>query len=241
MALGFLDLINGILILVLDGISIYVGIRLILKYFKFRKREFLLVGICWIFIVCPWYPGGISFLMYLFTTQNLTEIPYFTIGNVFIPIALLLWIIVITEFLELKRKKLLIYSFIVYGIFFEIMFFLLLSIDPALIGYLKGITDVQYNLFIIGYSLIALIIMLITGILFTRQSLKSSDETIRLKGKLLLTAFLLYIIGAGLDTSIPLNFLSLSIYRTLEVLSAIFFYGGFYLPAWIKKIFLRHH
>ncbi|TFG25875.1 MAG: hypothetical protein EU533_00460 [Promethearchaeota archaeon] len=240
MTLGILDLVNGILILVLDGISIYVGIRLILKYFKFKQRELLLVGICWIFIVCPWYPAGISFVMYIFTNQNLTEIPYFTIGNVFIPVALLLWIIVLTEFLEIERKKLLIYLFVVYGVFFEIMFFVLLSIDPSLIGYLKGITDVQYNLFVIGYSLSALVTMLITGILFTRQSLKSSDEIIRLKGKLLLTAFLLFIVGAGLDTSVPLNLVTLSIYRTLEVLSAIFFYGGFYLPSWMKKIFLKN-
>ena len=240
MTLGTLDLANGILILVLDGISIYVGLRLILKYFKLRKRELLLVGLCWIFIACPWYPGGISFLMYIFTSQNLTDVPYFIIGNVFIPIALVLWIMVISKFLKVKRKNLLIFLFVLFGIFFEVVFFVLLSIDPSLIGYLKGITDVQYELFIIAYDVPVLIIMLITGILFTRESLKSSDETVRLKGKLLLTAFILFIIGAGMDTSIPLNLLTLSIYRTLEVLSAIFFYGGFYLPTWMKEIFIRN-
>ena len=240
MTLGTLDLANGILILVLDGISIYVGLRLILKYFKLRKMELLLVGLCWIFIACPWYPGGISFLMYIFTSQNLTDVPYFIIGNVFIPIALVLWIMVISKFLKVKRKNLLIFLFVLFGIFFEVVFFVLLSIDPSLIGYLKGITDVQYELFIIAYDVPVLIIMLITGILFTRESLKSSDETVRLKGKLLLTAFILFIIGAGMDTSIPLNLITLSIYRTLEVLSAIFFYGGFYLPTWMKEIFVRN-
>ena len=240
MTLGTLDLANGILILVLDGISIYVGLRLILKYFKLRRRELLLVGLCWIFIACPWYPGGISFLMYIFTSQNLTDVPYFIIGNVFIPIALVLWIMVISKFLKVKRKNLLIFLFVLFGIFFEVVFFVLLSIDPSLIGRLKGITDVQYDLFIIAYDVPVLIIMLITGILFTRESLKSSDETVRLKGKLLLTAFILFIIGAGMDTSIPLNLLTLSIYRTLEVLSAIFFYGGFYLPTWMKEIFVRN-
>jgi hypothetical protein len=240
LTLGTLDLANGILILVLDGISIYVGLRLMLKYFKLRKTELLLVGLCWIFIACPWYPGGISFLMYIFTNQNLAAVPYFIIGNILIPIALLLWIMVISQFLHVKRKNLVIFLFVLYGIFFEIVFFVLLSIDPLLIGYLKGITDVQYELFIIVYDVTVLIIMLITGFLFTRESLKSSDETVRLKGKLLLTAFLLFIIGAGLDTSIPLNLLTLSIYRTLEVLSAIFFYGGFYLPTWMKEIFFRN-
>jgi hypothetical protein len=134
----------------------------------------------------------------------------------------------------------LILVFALFGIFFEIVFFVLLSINSNLIGYLKGITDVQYGLFIIAYDVPVLIIMLITGILFTRESLKSSDEMIRLKGKLLLTAFLLFIIGAGMDTSIPLNLITLSIYRTLEVLSAIFFYGGFYLPTWMKDIFFRN-
>ena len=202
--------------------------------------ELLLVGLCWIFIACPWYPGGISFLMYIFTNQNLAAVPYFIIGNILIPIALLLWIMVISQFLHVKRKNLLIFLFVLFGIFFEVVFFILLSIDPSLIGNLKGITDVQYELFIIVYDVTVLIIMLVTGFLFTRESLKSSDATIRLKGKLLLTAFVLFIIGAGLDTSIPLNLLTLSIYRTLEVLSAIFFYGGFYLPTWMKEIFVRN-
>ena len=65
MALEFLDLVNGILILLLDGLSIYVGAKLISKYFKFKQKELLFVGLCWIFLVCPWYPAGISFIMYL--------------------------------------------------------------------------------------------------------------------------------------------------------------------------------
>lgn len=239
MTLGVLDLFNGIMILLLDGLSIYVGARLISKYFKLKQKELLLVGICWILLVCPWYPAGISFIMYLFTTTNLTEIPYFIIGNTLIPVAISLWITVLSDFLELRRKKIIIYLSIIYGLFFEISFFILLVIDPNLIGVLKGITDVQYGLFIAAYVFTLLVIILITGILFTRQSLKSNDPDIQLKGKLLLIAFLLFITGAMLDTTIPLNMLTLSIYRTLEILSAIFFYGGFYLPSWMKHLFRR--
>jgi hypothetical protein len=239
MTLGVLDLANGILILLLDGISIYVGARLISKYFKFRKRELLLVGLCWILLVCPWYPGGISFIMYLINSQNLTEIPYFIIGNILMPVALILWIWVLCDFLDLKKKKIIRSLFIVYGLFFEITFFILLSIDPILIGYLKGVTDVQYGLFVAGFAFTILVILLITGLLFTKQSLKSTDPDIKLKGKLLLVAFLLFIIGATLDTAIPLSILTLSIYRTLEILSAIFFYGGFYLPSWMQNLFQR--
>ena len=74
-----------------------------------------------------------------------------------------------------------------------------------------------------------------TGFLFTRESLKSEDLEIRLKGKLIFIAFILFTIGSGLDTSIPLNFVTLPIIRGFEIASAIVFYFGFFLPKWFKK------
>ena len=47
------------------------------------------------------------------------------------------------------------------------------------------------------------------------------------------------IIAASMDTMVPLNFITLSIYRSLEILSALAFYCGFTLPKLVKKIFLR--
>jgi len=239
MALEALDITNGVVLILFCTLSIYLGIRISAKYFKYKQRQLLLVGLTWIFLVCPWYPASISFIMVLITGESLTEIPYFIIGNVFIPIAVILWIIALTDFIYTTKQRLLESLFIIYGVVFYIIFFLLISIDPSLIGYLKGYTDVQYDTFIIIYVFTILLIAIITGILFARESLKSEDPEIRLKGKFLFLAFLLFFVGSSLDAVIPLNFLTLPIVRSLEILSALSFYCGFILPKPVKNFFLK--
>ncbi|MFX0072289.1 MAG: hypothetical protein ACFFAO_14480, partial [Candidatus Hermodarchaeota archaeon] len=79
MALETLDLVNGIVLIIFCFISIYVGIRIILKYFVYKQRQFMLVGITWIFLVSAWYPASISFIMFFFTGSILTPEIYFII------------------------------------------------------------------------------------------------------------------------------------------------------------------
>ncbi|MFX0058683.1 MAG: hypothetical protein ACFE85_16915 [Candidatus Hodarchaeota archaeon] len=239
MALEALDITNGVVLILFCALSIYLGIRISAKYFKYRQRQLLLVGLTWIFLVCPWYPASISFIMVLIIGESLTAIPYFIIGNIFIPIAVILWIIALTDFIYKTKQKLLVSLFTLYGIVFYVLFFIFISTDPSLIGYLKGYTDVQYNTFTILYVFTILIIALSTGILFARESLKSEDPEIRLKGKFLLLAFLFFVVGSFLDAIIPLNFLTLPIIRTIEILSAITFYCGFILPKPVKNFFLK--
>jgi hypothetical protein len=239
MELGALDIMNGLVLILFCTLSIYLGIRISAKYFKYKQRQLLLVGLTWIFLVCPWYPASISFIMFLITGESLTAIPYFIIGNVFIPIAVVLWIIALTDFIYTSKQKLLVSLFTLYGVVFYVLFFIFISIDPSIIGYLKGYTDVQYNTFTILYVFTILVIAIITGILFARESLKSEDPEIRLKGKFLFLAFLLFVIGSSLDAIIPLNFITLPIIRTIEILSALSFYCGFILPKIVKKFFLK--
>ena len=62
--------------------------------------------------------------------------------------------------------------------------------------------------------------------------LKPGDEALEI--------FLGLLYPADIFTGIvPLNFITLSIYRSLEILSALAFYFGFILPKWVKKIFLK--
>ncbi|MHA1440212.1 MAG: hypothetical protein ACTSPD_21905, partial [Promethearchaeota archaeon] len=238
MPLDYLEIANGVLILILNFISLSVGIKIFSKYFTLKQRAFFFVGLAWIFISCPWYPGGISFIMLLISGKYLDAKVYMIIGNIFIPIALICWIIAFTDLLNKSKQKLIILAFIVYGIIFYAIFFYLLSKDPLLIGEVKGI-DVKYNIFIVIYSLSVLLIVIITGILFTRESLKSENPEIRLKGKFLLLAFILFVIGASLDALLTLNIITLILFRVLEISSAIAFYFGFILPEKVKNFLIK--
>jgi hypothetical protein len=75
--------------------------------------------------------------------------------------------------------------------------------------------------------------------LFGLDLLKSEDPEINLKGKLIIIGLLSFLIGAILDASVPLNFITLPITRFLLILSSIEFYAGFVLPEWSKKAFLK--
>ncbi|TFG16048.1 MAG: hypothetical protein EU535_00375 [Promethearchaeota archaeon] len=239
MAIETLDIINGIVLIIFCIISIYVGARIALRYFKYKQRELLLVGLTWIFLVSPWYPASISFIMFIFTGTILSREMYFIIGTNLWPIAVVLWTIAFTDLVYRNHQNIIIVVSILYGILFYMVFYFLLFTEPNLIGYLKGYTDVQYGPIIVAYAISLIIIEIITGYLFCKASLKSKDPEVRLKGKLLLAAFILFAVGAGLDTSIPLTLLTLPIVRGFEIGSAIAFYMGFISPKWTKKLFIK--
>ncbi|MEJ2279760.1 MAG: hypothetical protein P8Y70_18755 [Candidatus Lokiarchaeota archaeon] len=233
-----LEIINGITLLTLCSISITLGIKIVSRYFELKNRIYLFVGFTWIFLTSPWYPGAISFIYALFTKNALPESIYFIIGNIFIPIALFLWITAFTDLIYENHQKLIQTIFLIFGVIFYIVFFVLLIYAPNQIGTTIGITDVKYTGFIVVYSLIVLVIELGTGILFGKQSFKSDNPEVKLKGKFLILAFVIFVIGVGFDALTSINFITLPIMRTLEILSAFLFYLGFILPKRIKNIFL---
>ena len=76
------------------------------------------------------------------------------------------------------------------------------------------------------------------GLWFGRESMKSDDKRLKLRGKLIILSFFLVLLSSGFEiffSEIPLFILG----RIIVTFSAIFFYGGFILPKWIEKLFLR--
>jgi hypothetical protein len=249
MALTLIDIMQGTFSLIFVVIALIVGFTILLKYIDYKKPIYILVGLSWIGLANPWMPDSISFLMILLTFGPLPDILYFIIGNAFLPIFLIIWIAAFSQLLYKNKQKLLVFLFVLLGIAFEIVFFSLLLINPALIGVIDPLHPftVNFGIFITIYLVGFIIILLITGILFARNSLKSSDLEVKLKGRLLLTAFLLFTIGAILDSSLGMIFelsdpilpFLVVITRVILILSAISFYGGFILPKWMHRIFTK--
>jgi len=239
MALSTLSIVNGILSLIFCTIAIIVGITITSKYFTHKQRIFLFVGIAWIGLSEPWLGSSISFLLFVYTGKGLTPELYAIISMVFIPFSIILWIAAWCDLILKKNKKLLISIYMVLAIIFEIALFSLLAIDPSLIIILRDPIDAEFKTVIMIFLLLYIFTILITGIIFAIESLKSDNPEIRLKGKLLLAAFLSWPIGAILDGVLPLNFITLTFTRILLISSAIEFYCGFLLPNWIKKVFLK--
>ena len=155
------------------------------------------------------------------------------------PLAIILWLLAFTDFLLTEKRKLILLVSTIIGIIFEVIFYTLLFINPVLIGTPNSPVDVSYKFFIIIFLVLFILIIVISGLLFARLSLKSDDPEVKLKGKLLVIAFIAFFLGALLDSSIRLNEIGVIFVRLILIASAIFWYGGFLLPHWMKKLFLK--
>jgi len=239
MALNPLDFLNGIFSFIFVIISLVVGFLILIRYVRYKEKVYFFVGATWILISEPWWPSSLSFLVSLSNGVGLTPTIYFLIGNTLVPLAIALWLLAFTDFLFTEKRKLILLVFAIIGIIFEFTFFTLLFINPDLIGNLNPPVDVSYNFFIMIFLLIFILIVVISGLLFARLSLKSDDPEVKLKGKLLVIAYIAFFIGALLDSSTRLNELGIIFVRLILIASAIFWYGGFLLPHWMKKLFLK--
>ncbi|MHA1931579.1 MAG: hypothetical protein ACW96X_03510 [Promethearchaeota archaeon] len=253
MVLELVDILHGSFSLLYVIISFSIGLIILLKYFKFKNRLYILVGLTWIFLSSPWLPDSASFLRYLFFGTALSAEGYFIIGNVFLPIALITWIIAYTDMINREKQKLALSLVLILSIIFEVTFFILFFIDIRLIGSYTTLFSADLGILLIVFQLITMLILLITGLQFAAKSISSGDKEVRLKGKLLRGAFITFTIAALLEKSArsimlgvvfqdptdPLLTIMLAIVRVLLVLSAFAFYGGFLLPRWIKEIFTK--
>jgi len=250
LALEVVDFLQGLFSLLFVIISLILGFTILSKYFKYKSKLYILVGLSWIGVANPWFPDSISFIMNLIIEQSLPVEWYFIIGNAFIPLALICWLVAYTNMISKKGKSVILSLTIILSIAFEIAFFYLLITDIDLIGTINPARPftVDFGTFITVYLLIVIVVMFLTGIKFAQRSVKSDDKDIKLKGKLLRAAFITFTVAAILDSLLGAIFddptdptLSIMVVatRVLLIISAFEFYGGFILPRWMHSRFRR--
>ncbi|MGQ4876374.1 MAG: hypothetical protein ACP6IY_20110 [Promethearchaeia archaeon] len=241
MTLTIIDFFNGFFGIFAISFSTFVAIKISSKYFEYDKIEFLLLGLCAILLIEPWWPHTVAFIYALITGSDKGLIPevYFIIGNVLIPLAILLWLWTFSELTYKSRQKEIIIFGIVYLIIFEFIFFSMLYIDPSLIGELVGPIHVKYNYGLIALLLSGVIISLITGMIFIYQSLKSDKPEIRFRGKLIMMGIITLFTGATIEGFLSTILVFLILSRLLLMVSGTLFYIGLVPPEFIRKRFSK--
>ncbi|TFG08489.1 MAG: hypothetical protein EU539_02055 [Promethearchaeota archaeon] len=239
MALEPIDILNGTFSIVCVVISTIVGIIIASRFFKYKQRTLLLVGITWIGLFSPWWPSSIAFILALFTGRGLGAQEYILIGNIVAPVMLLIWIIAFTDLKFKEQQKIIIGIYIIIGVLYEVFFLYFLVTNPSSLGELSGILDVTYRGLVLYFAIFIVINMFITGVLFGHDSLNSPNPETKLKGYFLIAAFISWCIGAVMDAALPLNTITLTIARLILISSAVEFYFGFILPDFIKKYFIK--
>ncbi len=187
------------------------------------------------------WPSTILFLSLIITGSYIRLEIILLVGNIFLPITTLLWLVAFNDLLNYKRKKEIYIIFIIHGLFFEIFLFYFLLTDPSVVGEISGSVDVNYGIFISLYYLTILTVALVTGSLFAKVCLNSDNPETKLKGKLILLALCSFVVGSILDILSATSIILLTLARTILILASIALYGGFILPNRIRKIFLNNN
>lgn len=215
-----------------------MGLKIASRYFEKKSRSFLLIGFSWVGLSAPWFPSTTSFILYFFNFQ-IPEPILFLFANVPISIALIFWVIAFTDFKYKEKQNIILVLVFIYEIAYNMLFFYLLIDDPSKIGEVIGITDTNYKLLVNINMILSLLVLLITGTIFARDSMKSEDEEVSVKGKFLLAAFFTFVIGAILDVFSAFSLWFLIIGRILLIISAFEFYVGFILPNFLKSAIFK--
>ena len=228
------EFLNGLTGLIYAVIVMYVGLRIASKYFKYKQKTLLYVGIGWLGFATPHYAVSLSFLSVLITGEPINDFLYFLIAVGFVPIFLLLWMAGFTELLYTNRQKIILISYAIFGGIFESIILYALFTDLTIIGVKEGPVDTDWSTIIVIYFLPLMLTVIITGFLLSHESLKSENPEIKLKGQFLLIAFILWILGQILDL-----FLDNPITRITLMISSIAFYFGWIMPEKMKKILAK--
>jgi hypothetical protein len=197
---------------------------------------FIIVGLAWVFMSSSWWSIAINFLSIGFFSLELPSFLYLSIERGFIMFGLLFWLLSYAELAVVKRKKELQYFAVIFCSIIEIIIILILIINPSLIGSQIPSKPYEYShtLFDVILLLGTISIVLITGILFSLQSIQSNDLKIKWKGRFLLVSFISFTLGAILNgllhILIPMNAVTIIIIRVILISSAIEYYLGFFLP-----------
>ncbi len=211
------------------------GIYIASRYKKYKKEIFLYWGIAWIGFYEPWWGPGFSFLSYLLTGQPLSPFMYLLLGNIFVPLFVILWMMGFTEMIYQNKRKILIIIYLTISAVAEIFLIYALITDVSILIEFTGIFDVTFSRIWLAYLLFISFTIAIMGIIVAWHSLKSDDRELRFQGKILLLAFILYPTCAILDGGIELNEIGLIIVRSLLIIESLLFYIGFVVLKFIKK------
>lgn len=234
--------LSGILGVLAVAIAWLYGGIVLYKYIKTKEKVLFYFFLAIIFTMSPWYPSGFGYVYWLITREEIAYPVYVLLGTLGVPIALISWLQIYMPALHPKYKDLITIITMCISIAFYIYlsyFLFIASGAPVegLIGVKESAIDIDYRGLALGFLAFSLLVSTITGNDFAIASLKEKEDPIlRWKGRFLILSFNFFAIGGIGDGFLPLTPFTLVIFRTFMMLSSTFYYIGFILPGWIKKL-----
>jgi hypothetical protein len=107
--------------------------------------------------------------------------------------------------------------------------------NPSVIGTISGIVDVSYKSFVMIYLLIVALTLIISGLLFAKETMRSNNPKIKWSGRFIFIGFIYFNISAVLDGFFSTNPITLILVRFLLISSMLEIYFSFNMPKFIEK------
>ncbi|MFX0075202.1 MAG: hypothetical protein ACFE96_07160 [Candidatus Hermodarchaeota archaeon] len=235
-----IDILTGIFSSIFAIVCIIMGVIIISKYFKLKNKELFTFGLTWIFLGSSWWGTSLSFFNYLFfdVAYDITMLLF--IGEVFFPLTVIFWMYSFSVLLYPNTKKKITIIFTLIVAIYEIFLIYFIFNAPTIIAIEFGMFDTQYNLFGLAYQGFAYIVSIVTGLLFSVQSIKSENPVVKWKGRFILLAIVTFSIAAVFQTLLPTNTIAIILVYILLIISVFEFYLGFLLPERLKNWLIKY-
>ncbi|TFG15993.1 MAG: hypothetical protein EU535_00095 [Promethearchaeota archaeon] len=224
------------------GIVILFGILVLYEAIIKKERILFMFFLAIIFTVSPWLPCDIGYIYWLITKNEIEYQIYVLLGTFGIPIAIIAWLDIYMTIMKPDKKKVVLISYAIFSLTFYIYLFYFLLLVPdapikAMIGYRRTPLDINYKGYILVYMGVSIIVGTYTGLEFAIVSMKMKDNlVVQWKGRFLLVSFILFAVGAVGDALLELNTIMLIIIKIILMISSLFYYIGFIMPKWMRKL-----
>ena len=228
------EIMNGIAMILIVILYWYITLKLLLKYNSQKDKNLLYLSLVFIFQSLTWLAPSTLFLSILLTGSLISFELYLLIGHAF-PLAVIFWLIVVTELMFKDKQKLILTIVGIYYAALVVIFFYLFFTDITLLGELRGFLGFQQGPFLIIRNVSSLLITIVSVILFYRESHKSDNAHIRLRGTLFLAAVIFVVLGAVLHIITGLAVLALLFF----LLASISYYTALLTPEWMKRRLIK--
>lgn len=229
-SLTTLDILHGTFATIFSILCIVIGIRILLKYFKYKQNTFITFGITWIFVGSSWWGGMLSFFSVLLFDYEFELFQLLFLGEIFFPLTVIFWMYSFCSLLFPKVRTKVVIIYIVIIIIHYIILLDFLFTDPTLIASKNGAFLVIYNTYGSIFQLFMYMTAFITGIILSIKSMKSEDPVVQWKGKFILIGVFSFLIGTSLYVLDPTFTLFVLLCYIILASSAIEFSFGFLLP-----------
>ncbi|MHA1988958.1 MAG: hypothetical protein ACW98D_20250 [Promethearchaeota archaeon] len=234
-----IEIVVGIFDTLIVLISLIIGLKLISKYFANKEIALITVGLAMIFFSIGFTAGTFSFFLYILFGATLDRTIFLILAGAFSPLAIICWVYSFCTLLYPRLTKILVSIYVIISVIYEILLFIWIFNSPDSLGTFYGTYYFRPKPFPLVFYSFGVATLLVTGILFTKESFKSNDKRFRWRGRFLLLAFVSVSISMAIEGLVYLPAYALALVRVIHIAGTFEYYMGFFLPDRIAKLLIK--